>query len=188
MTPRGFKLIGGALVVGFLILLIAQVAQSGDSARGGANVTTPTGFYPPAPSKAVGMTPEWFAFAGAVDRICAVSFNQSLVVVDQVERLAAQRGWSDGRLEHARLGIWNDQAATILRSTKRLGEPPERPGLFARWRANVAERAALRNRAAEAAGSGRWSEYRSFMRRVGSLKDRSDEIGQRFGLRICTSN
>ena len=106
----------------------------------------------------------------------------------QVDYVAAQRGWSKSRAEEVRLGVWNDQALTILGSTKALGRPPERPHLFSRWRSNVARRAALRAQAAEAVGQGRWGAYRDFMNRIYPLKDRSDAIGQSFGLRICTSN
>jgi hypothetical protein len=91
-------------------------------------------------------------------------------------------------LRGSELAVWNHRALTILRSTGALGKPPDPADLFSRWRANVARRAALRNQAAHAAGEGRWSAYRDFMNRIYPLKDRSDEIGQRFGLRICTSN
>lgn len=188
MAPRTFKQVSGTLVAVLLLLLIAPWEHFGDSPPEDASVVASPGFYPPAPSTAVGMTPEWRASADSVDRICAVSYNQALGIEAQLERVAALRGWSDARLEKARLGVWNEQAMTILRSTEALGKPPKHADLFASWRTNVARRAGLRHQAAQAAGKGRWHAYRDFMNRIYPLKDRSDEIGQRFGLRICTSN
>ena len=186
MAPRTLHGIAGPLVALILLWLGAFGEQSGDSAS--RTSQQPAGFYPPAPSKAVGMTPQWRAFADSVDRICATSYNRSLGIDAHLRQVASLRGWSERRLEQALLGVWNDQARTILRSTEALGEPPRRADLFARWRANVAKRAVLRRRAAQAVGQGHWPAYRAFMNRLSPLKDRSDEIGQRFGLRICTSN
>lgn len=188
MAPRTFKQITVALVLVMLLLLVAPWKESGDSAPDDATVATPAGFHPPAPSKAVGMTPQWREFADSVDRICATSYNAALGIEAQVKHVAAVRGWSDRRAEEARLKVWNDQALTILRSIEALGKPPERPDLFGRWRANVARRLALRNDAAQAASEGRWGAYRDRMNGINPLKDRSDAIGERFGLRICTSN
>jgi hypothetical protein len=152
------------------------------------NAAVPGGFYPPAPSTAVGMTPEWREFADAVDRICATSYNEALVLEARVEQVAAARGWSDRRAQKLRHEAWVRQGLTIVRSTAALGEPPERPDLFTRWRANVARRAALQHQAAQRAGEGRWNKYRHTMNRVYPMKAQSDAIGQSFGLRICTSN
>jgi hypothetical protein len=181
-----------------VIVLIAAAVSAllalgcGDESEGGLRNAEKTpqelGYYPPAPSTAVGMTPEWREFAFQVDRICGESYNDAVATEAQVDQIAEVRGWSDGQAEEAGLAVWNHQARTILRSTEALGAPPERPDLFSRWRSNVARRAALRNQAAEAAGQGRWGAYRDFMNRIYPLKDRSDEIGQSFGLRICTSN
>lgn len=194
MAPRTFKQIAGTLAALILLVLISPWKEQDESAPADARVVevtpgaAPAGFYPPAPSKAVGMTPEWREFADAVDRICATSYNEALGIEAQVDHAAKARGWSDGRAEAARLGVWNNQASTILHSTDKLGQPPERPELFSRWRANVGQRAVLREQAAQAAARGRWGAYRGFINRIYPLKDRSDEIGQRFGLRICTSN
>ena len=188
MEPGTFKSIVGFLLGALVLLAWAPWEREGDSPEAALSGEVPPGHYPPAPSRAVGMTPEWREFADQVDRICATSYNQALVVEAQMEHTAAQRGWSDSRTEKAALDVWNDQALTILRSTKALGEPPERPDLLERWQLNVARRAAFRHSAADAVADGRWGEYRDFMNRIYPLKDRGNEIGQRFGLRICTSN
>ena len=176
-----------AAAVSALLVLGSREQSEGDP-RSAEETPQELGYYPPAPSTAVGMTPEWREFAFQVDRICGESYNEAVATEAQVAQIGKLRGWNDRQAEEARLAVWNHQARTILRSTAALGAPPERPDLLSRWRSNVARRAALRNQAAEAAGQGRWGAYREFMNRIYPLKGRSDEIGQSFGLRICTSN
>jgi hypothetical protein len=134
------------------------------------------------------MTPKWREFADQADRICAVTYNEMMASMDQVEALGKRRGWSEERIEEAMMLISANQGLRIVYFTEKLGKPPERAERFYRWRAMVAKRAALRRRAAEAAGDGRWAEYNRLCDRNSLLKDRGDVIGQRFGLRICTSN
>jgi hypothetical protein len=146
-------------------------------------VAAQKGYYPPAPSTAGRMTPEC-----QVDRICGVTFNSMMASMGQAEAFGKRRGWDEERIEESTMRISANQGAQILYFTDKLGKPPERADLYNRWRAMVAERAALRNRAAEAAGDGRWDEYNRLCDRNDLLKDRGDVIGQSFGLRICTSN
>jgi hypothetical protein len=88
----------------------------------------------------------------------------------------------------ARLRLWSTQGTLILRATAELGRPPAEAALFKRWRANVATRRAVRNAAADEGERGGTPRFYALLDRLDQLKERSDEIGQRFGLRICTSN
>ncbi len=149
---------------------------------------SPPGYYPPAPSTAVGMTPAWRQFAARVDATCAISFNYALVEQAQAREAARSQGWSAPRAEEAVTRVWGQEDARILRATARMGSPPVRPLLFARWRANVRLRSRLFFEASRAGGLAQDERESLILHRIFQLKDRSDRIGQRFGLRICTSN
>jgi hypothetical protein len=148
----------------------------------------PPGTYPAAPSTAVGMTPEWRSFADTVDRICALSFNYALADQARTERLAEARGWSNPAAEAAVVRVWAREDLRIHKATARIGAPPERPDLFQRWRANVAVRTGLFFDAGRAASRGDFARESRILDHLDPLKAQADKIGQRFGLRICTSN
>jgi hypothetical protein len=148
----------------------------------------PPGAYPPAPSTAVGMTPKWRSFADTVDRICALSFNYAIADQARTQRTATAGGWSDAAAEAAVVRVWAREDLRIHQATARIGRPPERPFLFQHWRANVATRTALFFDAAAVASRGDFDREGRIMDRILRLKKTSDKLGQRFGLRICTSN
>jgi hypothetical protein len=194
VSPDRFK-----TVVGVLLAVLVLVALSPWSWVGGSDASTPTpgqyppdhvppGYYPPAPSTAVGMTPEWRAYAANVDRTCAVSFNYALALQARTNHVARAEGWSQPRWEEAVVRLWSQEDGRIHRATARMGPPPARPVLFARWRRNVARRTALFAQASRVSGQGRFDAESRILHRIDRLKARSDRIGQRFGLRICTSN
>jgi hypothetical protein len=146
------------------------------------------GGYAPAPSYARGMTPEWHEFAGMVDRACAVSWNFMLAQRARAQKAAYEHLWT---AEHASATVWklnSSEDARILRATAILGQPPREQALFASWRANVATRTGLFRRASRAAAAGRFDLVQRICARITRLKAEADELGQRFGLRICTSN
>ena len=195
VSPDTFK-----TAVGVLLAAILLIGLSPWSWVGGSNAQVsgpgsqyppdhvPPGYYPPAPSKAVGMTPEWRSFAATVDRTCALSFNYAQALVARTNEKATLRGWSEPRAESAVVRLWAQEDARILRATARMGPPPERPVLFARWRANVRTRTGLFFDASRVAGRGDFEAESGILHRILRLKGKSDELGQRFGLRICTSN
>jgi hypothetical protein len=148
----------------------------------------PPGTYPAAPSTAVGMTPEWRSFADTVDRICALSFNYAIVDQARTERLANAQGWSNPQAEAAVVRVWAREDLRIHQATARIGNPPAQPALFRRWRANVAHRTGMFFDASRAASRGDFSGEGRILDRINRIKAQSDKIGQRFGLRICTSN
>jgi hypothetical protein len=148
----------------------------------------PSGYYPPAPSKAKNITPEWRDFADTVDRICALSFNYALADQARTQQVARARGWSGPEAEAAVVRIWAEQTSRIVKATARLGSPPARPALYQRWRANVGHRSDLFYSASAAAQRGDAQRESRILAQIHRLKGRSDKLGQRFGLRICTSN
>src|SRR5436190_19697969 len=100
MAPKTFRnaaLILVSLIIGLIILREANRPQadpfdpsfdaSPASLAANAKATNvhppddqvPPGYYPPAPSKAVGMTPAWRSYADTADRICAISLNHAIV-------------------------------------------------------------------------------------------------------------
>lgn len=193
MGPKAFWGTVGVLLALAIALLVLPREDSGSksgvlAATPDADREVPPGYYPPAPSEAVGMTPEWRRFADGIDRLCAQSFNFAIAVDARTQELAKLRGWSRARTEAAVVKVWAEQVATISLGATRAGAPPRRQRLFDRWRSNVAQRAALFNRASEEAGAGNFAVESRLLDRIHRLKARSDELGQRFGLRICTSN
>jgi hypothetical protein len=207
MTPDlGVKILaGGVLLFGVIAVIAATNSEPSPSnpdfdadpaaiaeRAAESDVTVPDevppGYYPPAESTAMGMTPKWRKFADAVDRICALTYNYTLAREARLRRLAERGGWGDARWEAARLRLWSTQGTLILRATAQLGSPPAEPMLFKRWRANVATRRAVRNAAANAGEGGGTPQFYALLDRLNRLKDEGDRIGQRFGLRICTSN
>ena len=196
MPPSLFKLAYVLLLVALGALIItslpesdeAAVAQSATAAVAQTQTETPAGYYPPAPSRAVGMTLQWRRFADTIDRVCAASFNYAMSLDSRAQQIARYRGWTDERAESVIVQIWSEEDRRIDLAATKLGRPPERPRLFARWHANVARRASLFHQASEAAGAGDWHAEDRIFRRIDGLKAQADRLGQRFGLRICTSN
>jgi hypothetical protein len=134
------------------------------------------------------MTPEWRGFADTVDRICALSFNYAVAENARTEQRARAYGWSNPKAEAAVVRNWAEEDLRIHKATVQIGKPPARPALFQRWRANVAARTALFFDASAAAGRGQFDEESRILDQIARLKVKSDDLGQRFGLRICTSN
>lgn len=149
---------------------------------------TAPGAYPAAPSFAKQMTPEWHTYAAMVDRICALSWNYMRAVQARAARHAFAARWTQTRAAAAMWQFSSDEDARILQATGVLGQAPAQQFLFDSWRANVARRSALFQRASEAAAAGNFDLAQRICRKIARLKIQADELGQRFGLRICTSN
>jgi hypothetical protein len=146
------------------------------------------GAYAPAPSYAIGMTPEWHTFAAMVDRVCALSWNYMRILQAEAGQVAYDRGWTQRRAAATMWKLTSAEDGRILHATAILGQPPQRQAQFARWRANVARRTALFRQASRAAGAGDFGRVQRICARINRLKAEADKIGQHFGLRICTSN
>jgi hypothetical protein len=161
---------------------------AGQSQRARDLAADELGYYPPAPSRAVGMTAEWREFAATIDRVCATTYNYALAGEEQVHRAAVLGNWGEAKAEAARVAIWSHQGPQIQLAAAKLGSPPQKAGLFERWIANVMARSALYRRASRAAARGDFGREAEICDRIQRLKLASDRLGQRFGLRICTSN
>lgn len=149
---------------------------------------TPLGVYPAAPSLAKNMTPEWHKYAAMVDRVCATSWNYMRAMEARAAVQAYKRRWNTTKSAAASWRFSSDEDLRILQATAILGQPPKEQVLFASWRANVARRSALFHRASLAAAAGNFELVQRICREITRLKTQADELGQRFGLRICTSN
>src|SRR3954447_22266775 len=208
MAPKTFRnvaLILMSVIIGLIILREANRPQadpfdpSFDASPGSlaakAKATNvhppdqvPPGYYPPAPSKAVGMTPEWRSYADTVDRVCGLSFNQAIAQKARFELHAQAVGMTDAAAEAGVVRIWAHEDLRIHKATALLGAPPAQPRLLRSWRANVATRTGLFFDAGDAAARGNFHDESQILDRIFRLKKKSDQLGQRFGLRICTSN
>jgi hypothetical protein len=111
---------------------------------------------PPAPSKAVGMTPEWRNFADTVDRICALTNNYMRSQEARSWHEAQVRGWSREQAIAPDWRLLAAQGTQILQGTARLRKPPAAAALLRHWRASVALRRDLKLRAAAASSGGDW--------------------------------
>jgi hypothetical protein len=103
-------------------------------------------------------------------------------------QVAYTHHWTEQRAAATMWRLTSDEDARILRATAILGQPPGEQALFASWRANVAMRTKLFRQAGRAAAAGDFQLAQRICARIARLKRAADELGQRFGLRICTSN
>ena len=134
------------------------------------------------------MTSEWHKYAAMVDRTCALSWNYMKILQLRAGQIAVAHHWDDRRAAATMWRLSADEDARIHHATAILGRPPRAQALFARWRANVATRSNLFRQAGRAAAAGNFSRAQRLCARISRLKIEADRLGQRFGLRICTSN
>jgi hypothetical protein len=146
------------------------------------------GEIPPAPSHAGQMTSDWKAFAERVDYTCASVFNASEAARIQADRKAASQGVPG--YKRSSIG-WTYMANAQEREyqlVKAMGDPPEKAALFHRWLENAGERAQLMRTMSEAWANQDGPLESRTNARITQLKVKANHLGQRFGLRICTSN
>jgi uncharacterized RDD family membrane protein YckC len=147
-----------------------------------------SGLYPPAPSLAGDMSPEWREFAEQVDRACASNFNAGQAELSELNEQADEQGMSEDEAEAAYRFIQAEHQLDTYDEIAALGQPPAKPELFGKWLANVGRRAELMGKVGEAwaAGDRRFTLVGSL--KITALKIDADWLGLHFGLRICTSN
>lgn len=155
-------------------------------AVGQANGGGPT--FPPAPPLGGEMSSDLREFAAEVDRACAENYNAGVAERKLIEATANAESWSERATEVVLLRSWAASQHATHDAVLVLGEPPERAALFARWRANVGERARLMDQRARAWEEGNRRAYEVAEMRIDALKIDADWMGLRFGLRVCTSN
>ena len=150
--------------------------------------TERSGYYPPAPSLAGAMRPEWEEFATAVDRICAHNFNRAMASQYGISETLRARGLPTAKIEASVRYSWAHFQRATYRMTGRLGEAPAKAELFGRWRENVGRRATLFRQAGNAWLAGHPGQADRIHARMDQLKVVANDLGQHFGLRVCTSN
>jgi hypothetical protein len=146
------------------------------------------GEVPPAPSHAGSMTSDWKTFAVSVDETCASVFNASNAASAMADQKAARRGVPGYKRDSMRWAYTANAMEREYRVVKAMGDPPAKAGLFHRWLRIAGERARLmRTMTTASANRDGALESRTYTR-ITQLKKKANQLGQRFGLRICTSN
>jgi hypothetical protein len=146
------------------------------------------GEIPPAPSHAGSMTPESKTFAVSVDETCASVFNASNAASAMADQKAARQGVPGYKRDSMGWAYTATAMEREYRVVKAMGDPPAKVGLFHRWLRIAGERARLMRTMSTAwANQDGALESRTYAR-ITNLKKKADRLGQRFGLRICTSN
>jgi hypothetical protein len=140
-------------------------------------------YYPKVPSLAGQVSAERSAFIEATDATCERTFR---AMREAGEGIVAVLG--DPARELAAYDRYVDAHEAQLRSLERLGEPPDGARLHSRWIENLRTRIRLERAQVRAGAAGEFDRARATFARIGRLMVRGNELGQRFGLRVCTSN
>jgi uncharacterized RDD family membrane protein YckC len=149
---------------------------------------TPVGYYPPAPSLAGSMTPEWQEFAGQVDRICAYNFNRALAYQNELAQQGVPAGATEDEIQAKAYYAWAESQQATYTMTGELGTPPAQTAIFAQWRENVRMRGDLFKQSGDAWLHDHGAGVAAIGARIDALKLTANDLGQHFGLQICTSN
>jgi hypothetical protein len=140
-------------------------------------------YYPRVPSLAGEVSPARARFIRATDDTCVRTYPPVARAYDAVMAYAA-----DPARQLAAYAAYVDAHAEQLRALERLGDPPDGARLHARWLGNMRLRIRLERAELRAAWAGDHERVRAIDRRIGRLKMRGNEVGQHFGLTVCTSN
>jgi hypothetical protein len=142
------------------------------------------GYYSPVPSTAGEVSPARRRFIDRVDGTCARTYNRGQAAQAAFERRVAGR--PDAQERATRFYVrWHTGQYRALRA---LGRPPQARLAYRRWLGNMGARVRLEARYAPLLRAGRSAEAQAVTEQVGALKARGNALGQRFGLRVCTSN
>jgi hypothetical protein len=136
--------------------------------------------YAPVPSLAGRISSARRRFIELTDRTCAVTYASPNAAA---RAMRAAQGDPDLRAD-AYLEAHTDQ----LRAIEDLGPPPDGVASHRRWLDNFRERVRLEGELLRRLESGALEEADAIDARIGRLKLAGNTMGQRFGLRICTSN
>jgi hypothetical protein len=148
--------------------------------------STPRGsfHYDPVPSTAGEVSPARRRFIARADQTCVRTYNRGQADEAAFARRVALR--PDARELVTRFYVrWHTGQYRALRA---LGEPPEARLAYRGWLANFGARVRLEARYAPLMRAGRAAEAQATLEQVNALKARGNMLGQRFGLRLCTSN
>jgi len=174
-----------------VVLLVAAsaavvLARLGILGADGGVAAVPPGpaYYPAVPSLAGDVSPARRRFIRRVDGTCVRTYNDG----QAAQAAYAQRvaGRADAQALVTRFYVrWHTGQ---YRAVRTLGEPSEARLAYRRWLDNMGERVRLEARYAPLMRAGRAAEAQAVAQQVSTLKARGDVLGQRFGLRLCTSN
>jgi hypothetical protein len=139
-------------------------------------------YYPKVPSLAGDVSSGRNAFITAADDTCARTFK---AVRSAGEGIVAVLG--DPARELAAYDRYVDAHEAQLTALERLGRPPDGVRLYARWMENLSARIRLERAQLRAGAAGEYVRAQAMFARIGGLMIQGNGIGQRFGLRVCTS-
>ena len=100
--------------------------------------------------------------------------------------MRAAQGDPDRRADAYRAYL--DAHTNQLRAIEGLGQAPDGVAAHRQWLDNFRERVRLEGELLRRLESGALEEANAIDARIGRLKIEGNTLGQRFGLRICTSN
>jgi hypothetical protein len=139
-------------------------------------------YYPKVPSLAGVVSSGRNAFLTAADDTCARTFK---AIRNAGEGILAVLG--DPARELAAYDRYVDAHEAQLIALERLGPPPDGDRLYERWLENLRTRIRLERAQLRAGAAGDYERMHAMFARIGSLMIQGNGIGQRFGLRVCTS-
>ena len=139
--------------------------------------------YAPVPSLAGKVSSARRRFIELTDWTCAITYPATNAAAGAM-RAAAMDPERRADAYRAYLEAHTDQ----LRAIEGLGPPPDGVAIHRRWLDNFRERVRLEGELLRRLESGALEEANAIDARIGRLKLAGNTMGQRFGLRICTSN
>jgi hypothetical protein len=147
-------------------------------------VRVPRGsYYPKVPSLAGQLSAARRRFISRTDQTCAASYGRTRAASE-----AFQDAAGDLALQTEFFAAYVDAHNDQLLALEGLGTPPDGVALHRRWLDNFRLRIKLERRVLRLTRAGRIEEARRVYQRLDPLKMAGNEVGQRFGLQVCTSN
>ena len=142
------------------------------------------GSIPPAPSLAGKISSARQHFIERVDSTCARTYNAGHARQARYADKVARRPDANVLVT----AFYVDWHTDEYRALKALGDPPEAKAAYTAWLANFGERVRLETGYVPLLRAGRTADVQALEQRVLTLKAEGNRLGQRFGLRICSSN
>lgn len=139
---------------------------------------------PPAPSLAGEVSSARQDFIEQVDSTCARTYNAGRARQARYADKVARRPDANVLVSAFYVGWHTDQ----YRELRALGDPPEARAAYTAWLDNFGERVRLEGGYVPLLRAGRIADSQALEQRVLVLKAEGNRLGQRFGLRICSSN
>jgi hypothetical protein len=139
--------------------------------------------YAPVPSLAGRVSAARRRFIQRTDQTCAITYGATNAAARAMRRA---QGDPERRADAYRAYL--EAHTSQLRAIEALGSPPDGVASHRRWLDNFRERVRLEGELLRRLERGALEEADAIDARIGRLKMAGNTRGQRFGLRICTSN